>query len=247
MTDVSNNIQSAMTNAILHRLLDLQLQPPTFLSPGLGSNQVLNNFLPQADLSDNSVPSSEGPANSTGVDDEYLNFVTSLLRYSEGAQMSRILQNSLLDPSQNTYKYVLSDKGEKTIRIVKYNKSSFKGFTSCPMTLNDFVDDKDIAQLPCGHIFEPDAILKWLKSESARCPVCRKPLGAKEVKKRAVKRRIPRPPSTPPPARILNPRLMLSRLIERQIALEEEEEIQAAIMASLLDITPPQDGGDDIP
>ena len=41
----------------------------------------------------------------------------------------------------------------------------------------------EVSQLPCGHIFEPDAIIKWLKKENASCPVCRKPLQSKEVKK----------------------------------------------------------------
>ena len=87
-----------------------------------------------------------------------------------------------MDPCQDMYKNVLSEEGEKDIKTVVFKVGEFPN-DSCPMTLNNFSDGDEVSQLPCGHIFEPDAIIKWLKKENASCPVCRKPLQSKEVKK----------------------------------------------------------------
>jgi SUMO ligase MMS21 Smc5/6 complex component len=145
-----------------------------------------------------------------------------------------------MDPSQNAYKSVLSEEGEKCIIYKKFVVGKFQN-DSCPMTLNDFIVGEEIAQLPCNHIFEKNAILKWLKDENASCPVCRKLLDSKEVKKskknfesnRRINSRI-------------NPRNMIVELMNRQLEREEEKELQTAIMASLIDQTPSDIESDDI-
>jgi hypothetical protein len=99
----------------------------------------------------------------------------------------------------------------------------------------DFEEGQEVAQLPCGHIFEKEAVLRWLKDENASCPVCRKPLACKEVKKEKKNvvlrsnenQRVRRPPT--------NRRNLMQNYIERQIQREEDAEIQAAIIASLRD------------
>lgn len=118
------------------------------------------------------------------VNSDYESFLSSLFTRARPRQnINNILQTSLLDPSQNLYKHVLSEEGEEEIKKLKYEADKFPEQKSCPMTLSEFKEGSEIAQLPCGHIFEYDAILKWLQDENACCPVCRKKLGSKEVKK----------------------------------------------------------------
>jgi hypothetical protein len=103
------------------------------------------------------------------------------------------------------------------------------------MTLNNFSDGDEVSQLPCGHIFEPDAIIKWLKKENASCPVCRKPLQSKEVKKNLLNTVIDSSSNRLATTRRqnLSSRNVVLGFMERQIQREEEEELQAAIMESL--------------
>ena len=54
---------------------------------------------------------------------------------------------------------------------IKYNKESCEQH-SCCITFEDFEEGQDITQLPCKHIFDPQAINTWLKEESNKCPVC---------------------------------------------------------------------------
>ena len=97
---------------------------------------------------------------------------------------TNIINETLNDPSQNVYKNILSEEGEKIIKTMKYEKEKYKEQTSCTITLNKFEEGDEIACLPCEHIFNKDAILKWLKNEDSRCPVCRKKLPSNEVRKK---------------------------------------------------------------
>lgn len=144
-----------------------------------------------------------------------------------------ILNNSLNDPTQDMYKNVLSEEGEKTIKYLKYCKSEFHDQPTCMITLNDFKDDDDIIQLPCKHIFQKEGILNWLKNEDSRCPVCRKELPSKEEKK------IISEPSRNQISRETNTRItpssLLMNFIDNQVRREEEQDLQDAIFASLLE------------
>jgi len=172
------------------------------------------------------------------VDNEFSNFVNRLigLQSNNSANLSHILRHSLMDPSQNIYKTVLSDDGEKSIEYCKYSREKYPNDTVCSMTLCEFQEGVDIAKLPCDHIFEKEAILKWLKDENASCPVCRKPLESKEVKKI---NKVPTRHTQVVRRRASNQ--ILRNLIDNQIRREEEEELQAAIMASLIDAQAPAD------
>ena len=141
-----------------------------------------------------------------------------------------------MDPSQNLYKKVLSKEGENAIKTVKFKKGQFPNDT-CPVTLTDFTEDDEVSQLPCGHIFVKEAVLKWLKDENATCPVCRKPLASKEVKKENKNVVLPNLTVPPPVNRTTYRRNFMQNYIERQIQREEEAELQAAIIASLRDQT----------
>ena len=89
-----------------------------------------------------------------------------------------LLQQSLFE--KNLYKNVLSEKGEKEIQKINYNKSQVDQH-SCCISFEDFKEGEEVYKLPCGHIFS-DSIFTWLKEESNKCPVCRHELSYKEIK-----------------------------------------------------------------
>lgn len=70
------------------------------------------------------------------------------------------------------FKKVLTETGEEKLKIIKYKDSQKKNI-SCPILFTDFEDDEDVIELECLHCFDVDSIKKWLKEESAVCPVCR--------------------------------------------------------------------------
>jgi hypothetical protein len=122
-------------------------------------------------------------------DDIYENYNSFLSEFNTTqretqTQYDRIF-NEILDRSFNgdidTYREVLSEEGKKQIRYEKY-KSNNGYNTSCPILITDFEEDEDIAILPCGHCFSPDAINKWLEEKKSECPVCRYKLKSREVR-----------------------------------------------------------------
>ena len=168
------------------------------------------------------------------VNTDYANFVENLFanRHGSGGQnMASILQSSLLDSNQNAYKNVISEKGEDAIKYCIFKTANFPQQKSCAITLTDFKDDGEISQLPCGHIFQPKAILKWLKNEDARCPACRKGLDSKEIKreKNITQNRISRNTR-------IAPTNLIRQILFNRIKREEEAELQQAILASIRDI-----------
>ena len=119
------------------------------------------------------------------------------------------------------YKNVLSERGKSIIKFVKYNSEKFSKQTMCPITQEEFEKNQVVAQLPCGHIFEKESVMKWLENQNASCPNCRSKLDSveEEIKK--------------------EPRLTITNLlnyIEQREQRMEEEDVQRAIMASLRDI-----------
>ena len=44
--------------------------------------------------------------------------------------------------------------------------------TACPITHESFSNDDNVLQLRCGHIFNTEAIRRWLRS-NVTCPMCR--------------------------------------------------------------------------
>ena len=93
------------------------------------------------------------------------------------ADYNRILATSLND--QSPVRNVLSEQGENQIKTRKFTKGD--ECDSCPIFHMPFEIDDDVKELPCGHIFTPDGIDKWLKEEKAECPVCRFKLESKEI------------------------------------------------------------------
>lgn len=92
--------------------------------------------------------------------------------------VSNIIQNSLYQ--SNPYKKVTSDSGMSQIKKIIF-KDKEQETKECAITQDEFTEGQEIAQLPCKHIFETEAIKTWLKEESNSCPVCRYELDFKEV------------------------------------------------------------------
>jgi hypothetical protein len=81
---------------------------------------------------------------------------------------------------ENAHKQILSEMGEKQLKQVYY-KPDIYSMKHCPITLNEFKEGDIVTALPCNHIFDSSGILVWLKTESAKCPVCRKALDSIEI------------------------------------------------------------------
>ena len=93
-----------------------------------------------------------------------------------------MIENSLYE-EQPTIKKLVSDKGLRCIKRVKFTQGliDLVGYDVCPITQESFSDCNFISILPCNHGFETQAILKWLKTENACCPVCRHYLDFSDV------------------------------------------------------------------
>ena len=198
------------------------------------SNVILN------DISNNPFNESNMDSSNNEVNREYAQFLRFFLNPSRtnnipnfnSPNLNTLMQRTLFDPMQNAYKNVLSEEGEGEIKKVIYKKENYPN-ESCPITMIDFEEGNEVSQLPCGHIFNNDAILRWLKDEKASCPVCRKPLSSKEVKKEYNQPQLNSPISIAPERR--NRQNFFRNYIDRQIEREENDMLQAAIMASLQD------------
>mgnify|MGYP003631833736 CR=1 FL=1 len=169
------------------------------------------------------------------LDNEYVNFLNNIfsLQPSPGqdnaSSFNDVLNSSLNAPDQVKYKKVITEKAKDLIQIKAYVKNDYNEQLSCPMTLNDFKEGDDIAELPCGHIFEQIAIFKWLEEENYCCPVCRKKLPSKEIKIDKV--------DVIPQRQVLNTNQLLYTMINRELNRQDEEDLQSAIMSSLADIS----------
>ena len=185
--DITNNSNNAdALHSIINELNELNrnysiMRPSNITERNAATqlNQIINN--PMSELITD-------PSVNTIFSSSMFGFPSSSI-YRESPNLTRIMQETLMDSRQNRYKNVLSKDGEEEIKTVTFQKDKFPN-ESCPMTLNDFKEGDSLSQLPCGHVFESEAIMKWLKNEKASCPICRKALKSKEVKKK-IKLRAP--------------------------------------------------------
>jgi hypothetical protein len=86
-----------------------------------------------------------------------------------------------------------------------------------------------VSKLPCKHLFNNEAILKWLKEEKAECPICR-------FKLSSVEKKFESPSLIPgfgPPRMPRGRGIHLRRLMAQRHQREEESELQEALLASL--------------
>lgn len=73
--------------------------------------------------------------------------------------------------------YILNFNPEKTTleelklcKKIQFN-SSLK-VKQCPISLENFKENEDLLELPCGHYFSENKIRDWLNKKTT-CPVCR--------------------------------------------------------------------------
>lgn len=90
------------------------------------------------------------------------------------------IQNTRQFLRGNSYKKVTKDVVIENIKKIKY-KNDFDQ-KECPIMMVEFEEGEEISQLPCNHLFNTEALTRWLKNESYKCPVCRHELDFKEVK-----------------------------------------------------------------
>jgi len=194
--------------------------------------------------------------------DLYLRFLEDILQLPPltglGNNQQRSIRNLLrqtLTSDKNPIKQVLSEEGEKCITNITYDPKIHTDITCCPITMKEFKDGDTIAKLPCKHMFDKHAIFKWLKEEKAECPICRFKLKSIEKKEENDIETPMQPPPLPHRARLRRrtrpdnirfsfgpPRVPLQgrtahfrRLMQSRQEREEEEELQAALLASLDD------------
>jgi hypothetical protein len=202
-------------------------------------NIFANSTFP-SQLSENSLFNTTTDVDTSNVDTSnvgmnsnfYTRFVEDLLSLppinipSQNSQMETILRNTLHEKA--AYKKILSEEGRKSINKVKYTKETHKDFMCCPITQNDFSENEEMSQLPCGHIFDSSAILQWLTTEKAECPCCRFKMDSIE-KKDEEEKIMPRNENV-----IFSRRTSgLRNFILMQDRVQEEEDMQTALMASL--------------
>ena len=108
----------------------------------------------------------------------FLNHINPIFDNSNNS-WENILRNSFIQ--RNPYKKVTTDKAIENIKKVKFNNSFEQ--KECPITMMEFKEGEEISELPCKHVFNTQAITRWLKDENYKCPVCRYEMENKEVKK----------------------------------------------------------------
>ena len=92
------------------------------------------------------------------------------------------LTQSFNDQSEPRFKQIISDIGKQSLRKIIYKQNGWQFNTECYIDLMPFEENQEITQLPCNHCFMTDSIERWLQTEKAECPVCRKKIDSIEVR-----------------------------------------------------------------
>ena len=92
------------------------------------------------------------------------------------------LTQSFNDQPEPIIKRVISDIGKLSLRKLIYKKDGWQYNTECYIDLMPFEENQEIIQLPCNHCFTANSIERWLQTEKAECPVCRKKFDSIEVR-----------------------------------------------------------------
>ena len=105
----------------------------------------------------------------------------------QSAEWERLVAESMQDTGG--VKRVASAEGLKEVRVFEYSKGvagTVAAPTSpkeemCAITQMAFEEGDLVAEMPCGHRFDKECLFRWLETESAACPVCRKEVDSREV------------------------------------------------------------------
>ena len=118
--------------------------------------------------------------------------------------------------------------------------------SSCPITHITFKDGDEVTSLPCNHLFDTEAINKWVKKKP-ECPICRFALKVKEQQEeeeegqthpsrvRRIRRRITT--STPPitPEIPATPRMSTRHITQPQSFEQYETELDSMTFQRLFE------------
>jgi len=248
------NIRQSPIHNIFNRSTNIPFSFPRDISNNIGTsttrtpphvNTIIRNII---DNSNNSMEES-------GEFDSYIRFIEDILQlpslsteFPSGLpsrnHIRELLQETLHEKPK--FKQVLSAEGEANIKSIVYNPEIHVNVTCCPITQVDFSANDTISQLPCGHLFDSNAILKWLKDEKAECPICRFKMKSHEKKlepkqsgpidissnrtpDQNIRFRHPFGPRRPRSSNYYNFR----RLMMTRQSYEEEDDLQTALLASL--------------
>jgi len=85
----------------------------------------------------------------------------------------RIRRNARLPMSSPVKLNLGKDKYDEMIKDIEFNGQSAD--STCVICQEDFKNKERLKITPCGHIFHPQCISKWLETECIRptCPSCR--------------------------------------------------------------------------
>ncbi|MAD48684.1 MAG: hypothetical protein CMQ53_04940 [Gammaproteobacteria bacterium] len=251
--DISNNIINSIDdyNQVPENFLLSPITPIANTNPQNRINRI-NQLLTMIDLLtnnntvvDNNINDSNEDA-SNNIINNTNNFFNFLMGRNHSTfnglnSVNNILNNTL--NQGNIYKKVVSDEGLNEIIFDKYSAEKYPETKTCVITQKDFQENDDIAILPCKHIFDKDAILYWLKNQQAKCPVCRRELKYKEVKKTDENKDISQNPMNDNSNNVIprrtrripaqNPLDIFRNIIEERERKAEEEMMQQAILESL--------------
>lgn len=107
-------------------------------------------------------------------------FIEMLYYYDANFQENFVINESLYDRAP--VKKVITDEIKNNLEKILYkNAKNKEKYAQCCITQDEFKDDDEILQLPCGHCFFYDSIIKWLTEESCACPICKNSLDSKEL------------------------------------------------------------------
>lgn len=91
------------------------------------------------------------------------------LNVPRDSQFAQLL-NSFLQPVEV---YPTQTQIETATRRVRYSDISRPINTTCPISMEDFMDDDMVTVIrQCGHIFNTEPLMNWFQT-NCRCPVCR--------------------------------------------------------------------------
>ncbi|MCQ2819329.1 MAG: hypothetical protein MJ252_18860 [archaeon] len=65
----------------------------------------------------------------------------------------------------------LNQNAIRRIPLVSYSKNQFKDNDKCVICQEDFKTGEKVSKLSCNHIYHPECIKEWLKSNK-KCPFC---------------------------------------------------------------------------
>ncbi|KAK8569652.1 hypothetical protein V6N13_046701 [Hibiscus sabdariffa] len=92
----------------------------------------------------------------------------------EESMMSSVNFKPASEPSIKALKRVRWDDEDEGHLPLKKRRKSVEGSTSrksCSVCLDEFLDGKNVASMPCSHVYHHDYIVKWLKT-SHMCVRC---------------------------------------------------------------------------